>query len=155
MLRVMVPIVVLTLSGCASLGEWRQLQLDGSSEAAFNESLSRMDDELPHTRSEKLTLALADIVRTAVENSEQTGEGGEESYSYEDLRSQLDGLTYEGVIAVADRTGPSVSNLYTRQRNALAGRPGPGPVPQTDTFAFPRDMAVPPGIPAGMATIAP
>jgi hypothetical protein len=82
---------------------WRGLQIDGSSVAAFEESISRLEQELPSAyRRQIFALALGDV---AVD-SKVVG------YSDEDYRAQLDGLTYNGVIALADQTGASVKRQY-------------------------------------------
>lgn len=144
MAKVMSFIGVLALAGCASMGDWRELQIDGRSESAFNESLSRLNAGLSYSRSQMLALALVDIVRTEVQSSEQTRDSGSDIYTDEDLRSQLDGLTYEGVIALADQTGPSISSLYSagaRQRHPSGGRPGP--YAQTDPYRFPSQTVIP------------
>ncbi|MGD8810761.1 MAG: hypothetical protein PVG24_14220 [Gammaproteobacteria bacterium] len=144
MAKVMFSIVVLALAGCASMGEWRELQIDGTSESAFNESLSRLNAGLPYWRSEMFALALVDIARTEVQNAHQARDSGAGAYTDENFREQLDGLTYEGVIALADRTGPSISSLYSagaRQRNASRG--GSGPYAQTDPYRFPSHTVIP------------
>lgn len=141
MTKVIISSIILALAGCTSMGEWRELQIDGSSEAAFDDSLSQLSNELPGSRSGMFALALVDIVRTESESTAQTDESDEAPYSYEDLRSQLDGLTYEDVIALADRTGPSISSLYSRQRSASGMRSGP--YAQTDPHRFPPSTVIP------------
>jgi hypothetical protein len=116
------------LAGCASTGGWRTLTIDGSSESAFGDSLARLNDELPWTRRQMFGLALVDIARSGSQNlgdegsRDQTSAGSEEGYG--ELRFQLDGLTYDGVIALADQTGPTVYKQYyagRRVRPAIDG----------------------------------
>jgi hypothetical protein len=93
-------VATICLTGCA---EWRGLPIDGSSVAAFEESISRLEQELPSAyRRQIFALALGDV---AVDNKVA-------GYSDEDYRAQLDGLTYNGVIALADQTGASVKTRY-------------------------------------------
>lgn len=100
MSKLTLAIATICLTGCA---EWRGLQIDGSSVAAFEESISRLDQELPSAyRKQILALALGDV---AVDNKVV-------GHSDEDYRAQLDGLTYNGVIALADQTGASVKAQY-------------------------------------------
>jgi len=149
MAKVMFSIVVLALTGCASMGEWRELQIDGASKSAFNESLSRLNAGLSYSRSQMLALALVDIAQTGVQNSEQTRDNGNATYTDEDFRKQLDGLTYEGVIALADQTGPSILSLYSRQRHPSGI--APGPYAQTDPDRFPQTIPMPSGPSASWA----
>ena len=100
MSKLTLAVATLCLTGCA---EWRGLQIDGSSVAAFEESISRLEQELPSAyRRQIFELALGDV---AVDNKIVGN-------SDEDYRAQLDGLTYNGVIALADRTGASVKTQY-------------------------------------------
>lgn len=148
MAKVMFSIVFLALAGCASMGEWRELRIDSSSESAFDESISLLNAELSYSRRQMFALALVDIGRAAVQSSEQTSDDSEIAYTYEDYRSQLDGLTYDGVIALADQTGPSIWSLYY----SGAGRDDPWarrPWPQTDPNRFPATPVIPPGFSSG------
>lgn len=104
------PTAMLLLSGCAGIGEWRALSIDGSSESAFDGSVARLNDELPPGRDAMFTLALMDVARTGAEAAGQAGDGS--AYTDETFRSELDGLTYEGVIALADRSGTPIWKQY-------------------------------------------
>src|SRR5262245_24027213 len=96
-------IVAIVLTGCA---EWRGQRIDGSSVAAFDESMSRLEQELPSAyHRQTLVLALSDV---AVEHAI--------GYRDEAYRAQLDGLTYNEVIALADQTGTPVASRYYSQR---------------------------------------
>jgi hypothetical protein len=111
MSKLTLAIATMSLAGCASMGEWRTLTIDGGSEAAFGDSLSRLNNELPYSRSRMLALALVDITNIGVQMAGETNDGSP-AYTEESLRSDLDGLTYEGVIALADQSGPSIKRLY-------------------------------------------
>jgi hypothetical protein len=100
MSKLTLAMATICLTGCA---EWRGLQIDGSSTAAFEESISRLEQELPSAyRKQIFALAIGDV---AVD-SKIAG------HSDEDYRAQLDGLTYNGVIALTDQTGASVRTQY-------------------------------------------
>lgn len=103
--------VAIALAGCASTAEWRTLSIDSSSESAFQESVSSLNDELSSKRQQYLALALIDIAVTGAENAGVT-EDGNPAFTDEDFRSQLDGLTYRDVIALADETGIPVRLQY-------------------------------------------
>jgi hypothetical protein len=100
MSKLTLAMATICLAGCA---EWRGLQIDGSSVAAFEESVRRLELELPSAyRKQLLALALGDV---AVDNKIA-------GHSDEDYRAQLDGLTYNGVIDLADQTGASVRTQH-------------------------------------------
>lgn len=111
MYKICLTVAAVFLTGCASTGEWRALNIDGSSEAAFGDSLARLDGELSYSRSQMFALALVDIANTRVESAGVT-EAGLPDYSDQDFRSDLNGLNYDGVIALADQSGPSIKTLY-------------------------------------------
>jgi hypothetical protein len=144
MARAIVPILVLALAGCASTQEWRELQIDGSSQAAFDESLTALNAHLSEPRREMLQLAIVDIVRTESQSAE---ESGEDAYTHDDFRMRVDGMTYDAVIALADQSGRSIATIY---HQGGRGRPDPWdgrPWPQTDPNRFPPDTVIP--MPAG------
>ncbi|HMB72095.1 MAG TPA: hypothetical protein VKQ06_00875 [Gammaproteobacteria bacterium] len=140
MARVIVPVFVLALAGCATMDEWRELQIDGSSQAAFDESLTVLNEQLPERRREMLQLAFVDIVRTELQNAERPGD---DSYTYDDFRVRLDGMTYEGVIALANQSGRSIATIYY-QGGQGRGDPWNGRSwPQTDPSRFPPHTVIP------------
>ena len=118
MAKLTIAIATILLTGCASSGQWRTLSIDGGSETAFNESLTKLHDELPPTRSRIFSLALGDIVSTLAAASETD----DQDFTAQDVRSVLDGLTYEGVIALADQSGPSIERVYHSRGWAQAER---------------------------------
>jgi len=144
MSKIMLPVVVLALTGCASTGEWRALRIDGSSATAFNDSLAALNAELSESRRGMLRLALADIERTQSQNVEPLSDRTDSDYTYDDLRRQLDGMTYDGVIALADQTGRSIATIYYAGQGG--GDPWDGrPWPQADPYRFPSQPVMPSG----------
>ena len=122
----------LLLAGCASMGQWQTLSIDGSTEAAFGQSLTQLNDELSYSRSQMFAMALVDIARTSAQAAGQT-EDGSPAYTDEDYRHGLDGLTYDGVIALADQSGPLIKNLYYAGRRAPGFANASSPVDQGPT----------------------
>ena len=103
-------IATTVLTGCA---EWRGLHIDGSSIAAFEESISRLEQELPSAyQREMFALALGDVA----------ADQNVVDYADQDYRAQLDGLTYSGVIALADRAGTPVKRRYYSGRGYSEAR---------------------------------
>jgi hypothetical protein len=85
MSKLAILVATFALTACASTSEWRTLTMDGSSEAAFEESISLLDQELPKTRNRMFALALVDIVRTGAEEAGETdGSAGSSAFSAQD-----------------------------------------------------------------------
>lgn len=141
MSKLITAVSALLLAGCASTGQWQTLTIDGSTEAAFGQSLSQLNDELPNARRQIFALALVDIVRTAAQAAGQA-EDGKPAYTDQDYRRDLNGLTYDGVIALADESGPPIRNVYyanTRVRSFANDAPSTpvGPTISGDDHLWP------------------
>lgn len=123
-------VMIVAVSGCAGTSQWRTLQIDGTAQPVFEESLARLNEELPYSRQQMFAMALVDIVETSVRDAgitpEAAGDGVEAAYTQADFRAQLDGLTYDGVIALADQSGPAISQLYLTRRMYAAPPPSGG-----------------------------
>jgi hypothetical protein len=111
MSKLTLVIATMFLAGCASTGEWQSLNIDGGSETAFGESIARLNDELSYSRGQMFALALVDIANTKARTAGGSIDG-RPAYSEEQFRRDLDGLTFDGVIALADQSGPSIKKLY-------------------------------------------
>lgn len=122
-------LAVFSLAGCAG-SQWRTMSIDGSDEAAFGESLGLINQELSNARRNMLALALIDIAQTGVANAGQA-EDGSPGYTEEEFRSQLNGLTYDEVIALADESGLPIYQLYYYTGRRAAD--------SSQTFAPPRE----------------
>ena len=61
MLKITVTVLALVLAGTASAEGWRKLQIDASSEAAFNESVVTFQKKLSPSRRVAFAMSLEDI----------------------------------------------------------------------------------------------
>ena len=61
MLKLVVAVFAIALAGTAGAAGWRDLKIDGSSEAAFRRSLEAFNEELSPERHQVFTAALMDI----------------------------------------------------------------------------------------------
>jgi hypothetical protein len=114
--KLVVAILAVALVGSASAAGWRDLRVDGSSEAAFAHSLAAFKDKLSPTRKHVFGLALQDIWINGVKAAEAEQRG----YTASDYYAQLDGLGYEQVVSLADPIGETTRARY-REAN-LGGR---------------------------------
>ena len=101
MLKITAVIVAIALAGTASAAKWRDLRVDGSSEAAFAESLAEFKDKLSSARAYAFGEALKDIWSKGV----IAAAAAQREYTAADYYRQLDGLGYEQVVTVTDPTG--------------------------------------------------
>ena len=101
MLRLTVAVLAFALAGTASAAGWRKLQVDASSEAAYNQSVATFQKKLSPSRRMAFVQSLRDIElegpnRAAAEQTE---------YTRADYLQQLHGLTYGEVVTLTDPTG--------------------------------------------------
>jgi hypothetical protein len=130
MLRVALAVLAVSVASSASAG-WRDLRIDASSEAAFTESVALLQEKLSRPRAGFLTLALHDLWVTGTERAQSD----DRVFNAEEYFRQLDGLGYEGVLALADPTGVKQRNQYRamyrvaveNQRRARVAEGGPLP----------------------------
>ena len=131
-------LVAVVLAGCVSSPQWREARIDGSSQAAFDQSLRNLHAELTYSRRQMLDLALVDIAQSAVQDAD------EGALTDAGFRARLSGMNYDDVIALADQAGPSISSLYSAgawNKNGAASRAGP--YAQNDRNRFPAQSVVP------------
>jgi hypothetical protein len=88
-----VLMLVCGASASANASGWRDLRIDASSDARFNDSIQQMRDELPYHRAVLFVLVLQDL---------------KARFAPAEYRHQLNGLAYNEIIrlgsaAVADR----------------------------------------------------
>jgi hypothetical protein len=129
MLRLTVAVLAVALASTASAGGWRNLRIDGSSEAGFAESVEAFKEKLPMTRRYAFAHALQDIWEQGVKDAE----AAEREYTASEYFRQIDGLGYDEVVTLLDPTGEKAkaryreaSRLYARAPSrSLQGSPWP------------------------------
>ncbi len=110
MLKLTVTVLAVALAGTASAGGWRPLRVDGSSEAAFQESVAALQAELPEVRRYVFALALQDVWVLGVKGAEAE----QRDYTAGEYFRQLDGLGYKEVVTLADPTGDTADMRFRR-----------------------------------------
>lgn len=113
MLKLIVAVSALALAGTASAAGWRSLRIDGSSEAAFTESINVFKDKLPLSRRYAFAWALQDIWVKGVKDAEAE----QRVYEASDYFRQVNGLGYQEVVTFVDPTGDTED---ARRRQAYA-----------------------------------
>jgi hypothetical protein len=138
MLKLTITLAALVLAGAANAENWKDLRVDGSSEAAFAHSLAAFKDKLSWARQQVFGAALKDIWIKGV----QAAEAEQREYTASDYYAQIDGLGYEEVVALADPTGEITRARY-RDANLLAR----SRAPQNPAMARPPAWTTPSGPP--------
>jgi len=119
MLKSIVAVLAIALAGSAGAAGWRDLKIDGSSEAAFQRSLEAFNQELPLERHRVFTAALMDIWLQGTEEAK----ANQREYTVSDYHSQLDGLSYEGVVTFTDPTGETAKQRYEQAKRTKIANP--------------------------------
>jgi len=131
MLKLAVVVLAVALAGSASAAGWRKLQIDASSEAAFDQSVATFQQKLSPSRRAAFTASLQDI---QLEGTKRAREEQREYTRAEYLR-QLHGLGYEEVVTFVDPTGKRAGQYRTAYYQS---RPGPSySVPHPATYIEP------------------
>ena len=119
MLKLIVAVVAIALAGTAGAAGWKDLRIDGTSEAAFQRSLTAFNEQLPLERHRVFTAALMDIWLQGTE----VAKASQREYTTSDYRSQLDGLGYEGVVTFTDPTGATAKQRYEQAKRTTIPNP--------------------------------
>lgn len=101
MLRLTVAVLAFALAGTASAAGWRKLQIDASSEAAFNQSVATFQKKLSPSRR----AAFAGSLRDIEQESKTRARAEQRDYARAEYLEQLHGLGYEEVVTLVDPTG--------------------------------------------------
>ena len=120
MLKITVAVLAVALAGTASAGGWRNLRIDGSSEAAFAESMEAFKEKLPRERRYVFVLAMQDIWVQGVEAAKAT----DREYTGMEYFRQTNGLGYDEVVTLLDPTGQTARARY-REASRLYARAAP------------------------------
>ena len=135
MLKVMYVLLAVALAGTANAAGWRKLQIDASSEAAFNQSVATFQKKLSPSRRAAFAASLLDI--------EQEGKlraTAEQPYTRAEYLEQLHGLGYEEVVTLVDPTGKRAGYYRAAyyQSRPFTNHPNPPPdryrLSETGTF---------------------
>src|SRR5262245_27782625 len=114
MLKLTVAVLAVMLAGTASAAGWRKLQMDASSEAAFDESVTVFQKELSPARRFVLGQALRDIWSEGV----KAAKAEQREYTTAEYYEQIDGLSYKELVTLTDPTGDTAKDRY---RTATTG----------------------------------
>ena len=120
MLKITAAVLAVALAGTASAGGWRNLRIDGSSEAAFAESMEAFKEKLPRARRAVFVLAMQDIWVQGVEAAKAT----DREYTAIEYFRQTHGLRYDDVVTLLDPTGQTARARY-REASRLYARAAP------------------------------
>ena len=107
MLKLIVTVLAVALAGTAAAG-WRDLRIDGSSEAAFAKSLDEFKDKLSPAHRYVLGEALKDIWL----EGEKQAAADQREYTNSDYYAQLHGLSYKEIVTLTDPTGDMAKDRY-------------------------------------------
>jgi len=119
MLKSIVAVLAIALAGTAGAAGWRDLKIDGSSEAAFQRSLEAFNQELPLERHRVFTAALMDIWLQGTEEAK----ANQREYTVSDYHSQLDGLSYDQVVTFTDPSGETAKQRYEDAKRSKIANP--------------------------------
>ena len=136
MLKLTLTMLAIALAGTASAG-WRSLRVEAADLATFEESVAGFEEELSSARHYVFMLALQDIWAQGLERARAE----QREYTEAEYFRQVDGLTYDDIVTLADPTGEVTRDRYrTGVANTVANRgPGvaPGVTPQASNNATP------------------
>jgi len=122
MLKLTVAVLAVALAGTASADRWRDLRVDGSSEAAFAASLAVFNEKLSPARQYVFGNALKDIWLQSTEKAKAE----QREYTVSDYYRQVDGLGYEEVVTFTDPTGATAKARLKEglsQNSGTVGQP--------------------------------
>jgi hypothetical protein len=107
MLKLTIAALAVALASTAAAA-WRDLRIDGGSEANFAESIEAFKEELPRARRYVFVLAMQDIWVHGVEAAKAT----DREYTAVEYVRQTNGLGYDEVVTLLDPTGRTARARY-------------------------------------------
>jgi hypothetical protein len=129
MVKTIVTVLALIFAGTASAGGWRNLRVDGSSQAGFAESMEALKEKLPRARRYVFVLAMQDIWVQGVEAAKAT----DREYTAIEYFRQTNGLGYDEVVTLLDPTGQTAIARY-REASRLYARAAPQSYPSQQNW---------------------
>ena len=136
MLKFTVATLAIVLAGTASAAGWRKLQIDASSETAFDQSVATFQEKLSPSRRVAFARSLQDIQDEGTKRAREE----QREYTRAEYLQQLHGLGYEEVVTLVDPTGKRAGQYRTAyyQSRPFANHPNPPPdryrLSETGTF---------------------
>ena len=142
MLKLSFAVLAVALAGTASAGGWRSMRVEATDIDSFTKSVVAFEEELSTPRHYVFKLALRDLWRQGM----QRASAEQREYTETEYFMQLDGLSYEEIVALADATGETTKARYRQAvKGSIAAR-GPG---STASSALMADRGTPVGGPGG------
>jgi len=137
MLKLTVATLAIVLAGTASAAGWRKLQIDASSETAFDQSVATFQEKLSPSRRVAFARSLQDIQDEGTKRA--TGE--QRDYTRAEHLQRLHGLGYEEVVTLVDPTGKRAGQYRAAYYQSRAWGPSypnrPGDAPRSNAV-YPR-----------------
>ena len=123
-LKVAATALAIALAGTASAG-WRTMRVEAADLSSFEESVAAFEGELSTARHYVFMLALRDIWAQGVQRA-----GAEQrEYTEAEYFRQLDGLTYDDIVTLADPSGEITRDRYRAGVAKTIANRGPGVAP--------------------------
>ena len=144
MLKLKLTVIALAigLAGTASAG-WRSMRVEAADLASFEETVARFEEELSTARHYVFMLALQDIWAQGL----QSAGAQQRDYTEAEYLRQLDGLTYDEIVTLADPTGKTTKERYRAGVARILANRGPAVSPGVSPSAS--NNARPVGGPGG------
>jgi hypothetical protein len=124
MVKLTLAVVAVAFAGIASAAGWRDLRIDATSGASFEQSTESLRDKLTRSRRHAFERALQDLWTQRT----QDALAAQREYTKEAYYAELDGLSYEQVVKLLDPTGEQAkryrAEYYYSQAGAAGGRAG-------------------------------
>jgi len=130
MSKLVVAVLAVALAGTASAAGWKDLRVDGSSEAAFKQSLAAFYNELSPERQHVFGSALMDIWLQGTAEAK----AAQREFTVTDYQQQIDGLSYEEVVTFTDPSGDTAKERYREAKRLTASNSGPPVSPWQQPF---------------------
>lgn len=135
MLRLTVAVLAFALASTASAAGWRKLQIDASSEAAFNQSVATFQKKLSPSRR----AAFAGSLRDIEQEGKTRARAEQRDYTRAEYLEQLHGLGYQEVVTLVDRTGKR-AGYYRAAYYQSRPRPSYSNQPGVPSYGDPREL---------------
>ena len=123
-LKLAATVLAIAFASTASAG-WRTMRVEAANAANFDESVAAFEGELSTARHYVLILALQDIWAQGLQRA-----GAEQrAYTEAEYFQQLDGLTYDDIVTLADPSGEITRDRYRAGVAKTIANRGPGVAP--------------------------